>query len=151
MSLSEARLRDDLKTAMRARDELRTRVLRSLLAAVKNKAIEARGRPGPAAPDEKGLVAIVKREAKQCAETLDYARKAGREDAVAEHQAVLGVLQSYLPQQLGEQELRSVVATILEETGATSIGEVMKELSARHGGSYDGKLASTIVRDALRS
>ena len=98
----------------------------------------------------KELVAIVKREAKQCAETLDYARKAGRGDTVVEHESVLGVLESYLPAQLGEDELRSVVAVIVEETGATSIGDVMKELSARHGGSYDGKLASTIVREALQ-
>ena len=145
MSLDENRLRDDLKTAMRARDSLRTRVLRGVLAALKNKAIETRGE----ALGEKELIAIVKREAKQCAETLEFARKAGRDDTVAEHEAVLKVLEAYLPRQLDEDSLRAAVEAIVAETGATEMGSVMKELSARHGGAYDGKRASVIVREVL--
>ena len=145
MSLDENRLRDDLKTAMRARDALRTRVLRGVLAALKNKAIETRGE----ALGEKELIAIVKREAKQCAETLEFARKAGRDDTVAEHETVLKVLEAYLPRQLDEGSLRAAVEAIVAETGATEMGSVMKELSVRHGGAYDGKRASVIVREVL--
>jgi len=145
MGLSEQQLRDDLKDSMRARDAVRTGVLRGILAAVKNKLIETRS-------DELGeqdLVAIVKREAKQCGETLGFARKAGRDEQVSEHEAVLAVLEQYLPRQLGEEELRAAVAGIIAETGAEAMGAVMKELSARHGGAYDGKLASKVVREAL--
>ena len=145
MSVDEARLREDLKSAMRQRDELRTRVLRGVLAAIKNKAIESRGQE----LGEKDVIAILKREAKQCAETLDFARKAGREESVGEHEAVLRVLEEYLPAQLDEAGLRAAVEAIVAETGATQIGPVMKELGARHGGSYDGKMASTIVREVL--
>jgi uncharacterized protein YqeY len=145
MSLDENRLREDLKTAMRARDELRTRVLRGVLAALKNKAIEVRGEE----LGEKELLAIVKREAKQCGETLEFARKAGREDSVAEHEAVLKMLEEYLPRQLDEGSLRAAVDAIVAETRATEMGAVMKELSTRHGGAYDGKLASAIVREIL--
>ena len=150
MSLSEAKLREDLKLAMRGRDELRTRVLRGLLAAIKNKSIEARGEELA----ESDLLAVVKKEAKQCSETLAFAREAGRTESVSEHEAVLTVLETYLPQQLGEQELRTEIAAIISDTGAegmSAMGQVMKELGARHAGRYDGKLASGLVREMLAS
>jgi len=145
MVLSEQRLRDDLKDAMRAKDALRLRVLRSVLAACKNKAIELK----PTALSEADLVAVVMREAKQCRETLDFARKAGRDETVVEHEAVLAILESYLPKQLSDDELEAAVAEILAKTGATSIGPVMKELSAHHGGQFDGKKASAVVARLL--
>ena len=117
MSLSEERLRDDLKHAMRERDGLRTQVLRGLLAAIKNKSIEARGEE----LTESDLVAVVKKEAKQCSETLAFARDAGRAETVTEHEAVLAVLETYLPQQLGEEQLRSEIAAIISETGAEAV------------------------------
>jgi uncharacterized protein YqeY len=150
MSLSEAKLREDLKLAMRERDELRTRVVRGLLAAIKNKSIEARGEE----LSESDLVAIVKKEAKQCSETLAFARDAGRTESVTEHEAVLAVLETYLPQQLGEEQLRAEIAAIISDTeaeGMGAMGQVMKELGARHAGRYDGKLASGLVRKMLGS
>jgi hypothetical protein len=145
MALSEQRLRDDLKVAMRAKDAMRLRVLRSVLAAIKNKAIERK----PTPLGEADLVAVVTREAKQCRETLDSARNAGREETVAEHECMLAILESYLPRQLSDEELQSVVAEIVAKTGATSIGPVMKELSARYGGQFDGKKASAAAARLL--
>jgi len=145
MALSEQRLRDDLKEAMRAKDAMRLRVLRGVLAAVKNKAIELK----PAELGEADLVAVVTREAKQCRETLDFARKAGRDETVAEHEAVLAILESYLPKQLSDDELESVIGQIATKTGATSIGPVMKELSTRYGGQFDGKKASALAAKVL--
>jgi uncharacterized protein YqeY len=145
MAVDEATIRDDMKAAMRAKDALRTRVIRTLLAAIKNKAIESRVDVLP----ERDVVAVIQREVKQCRETLDFARKAGRTESVAEHEAELTVLEGYLPEQLGEADLRSAVETIVSETGATSIGPVMKLLGERHGGRYDGKVASRIVKEVL--
>ncbi|RMF22828.1 MAG: GatB/YqeY domain-containing protein [Deltaproteobacteria bacterium] len=145
MSISEETLRSDLKKAMLEKDTLRVRVLRGLLAAIKNRAIEARGEE----LTEKDLVAVVKREVKQCRETLDFARQAGRSETVAEQEAVLSVLESYLPAQLDEAALRREIEAIAAETGATNIGPVMKELSARHAGRFDGKTASRIAAEIV--
>jgi uncharacterized protein YqeY len=141
MALSETSLRDDMKTAMRAKDQLKLRVVRGLLAAIKNKSIET----GAKELAEKDLIAIVSREAKQCKETLDAARDAGRAEMVTEHEALLAILETYLPRQLSEAELETAIKAIVAETGATSIGPVMKLLGERHGGGYDGKTASKVV------
>jgi hypothetical protein len=147
MAVTEASLRDDLKTAMRAKDKLRTLVIRNLLAAIKYKNIET----GSDTISDADLLAITKREAKQCRETLDAARAADRAEMVREHEDVLSVLESYLPKQLSEEELEAAVKAIVAETGADSIGPVMKGLAERHAGSYDGKLASKIVGKLLNS
>jgi uncharacterized protein YqeY len=144
--LSETGLREDLRRAMLAKDDLRTRVLRTTLAAIKNKSIEARTKE-LAEPE---LVAVIKREARQCGETLDFARKAGRADTIREQEAILAILEGYLPALLGELELKDAIQRIVAETGATAIGAIMKELGARFPGRFDGKAASRIAADVLR-
>jgi hypothetical protein len=131
---------------MLAKDDLRTRVLRTTLAAIKNKAIEARTKE----LSETDLVAVMKREARQCGETLDFARKAGRADMVREHEAVLAILEGYLPSMLGETELKEAIQRIVAETGASAIGAIMKELGVRFPGRFDGKVASRIAGELLR-
>jgi uncharacterized protein YqeY len=145
MTLTEEALRADLKNAMLAKDAVRMRVVRAILAAAKNAAIEKRA----ASLEPSDLVAIVKREVKQRNETIDFARRGGRDETVAELQAEIAVLEDYLPKQLGEPELRAAIETIAADTGATSIGPVMKELSQRYPGRYDGKLASSIAQQVL--
>jgi uncharacterized protein YqeY len=147
MAVTEASLRDELKTAMRAKEQVRTKVVRNLLAAIKNRNIETRAE----AISDADLLAILKRESKQCRETLDAARDAGRDEMVAEHEEVLAILGSYLPQQLSEAELEEAVKAIVAETGADSIGPVMKGLAERHPGGYDGKLASKVAAKVLNS
>lgn len=145
MAISENQLREEMKTAMRAKDQLRLRVLRNLLAAIKNKSIETSSKE----LSEKDIVTIIKREAKQCSETLEAARAAGREEMAREHEAVLAILDGYLPSQMSEQEIEEAIRAIVAETGATTIGPVMKTLGERHGGSYDGKTASRLVGKVL--
>jgi hypothetical protein len=147
MSGPEEAVRADLKAAMRAKDSLRSQTLRAILAAAKNRAIELRVE----ALDEAEFVSVVKREAKQRAESLDFAKKAAREDLVKEHEAALAVVETYLPQQMPEAQLREAIQDIIRETGANGVGPVMKELGRRHSGRYDGKLASRLVGEALQS
>jgi uncharacterized protein YqeY len=145
MSPGEQKLRDDMKDALRAKDALRTQVLRAVLAAAKNRAIELRVETIPDAE----LVAVLKREAKQRNESLDFARKAGREDLVREHEASVAIVESYLPKQLSEQELRAEIEAISRETDASEMGAIMKELGRRHAGRYDGKLASRLAGELV--
>jgi uncharacterized protein YqeY len=144
--MSEVELRDALKTSMKARDSVRTTVLRNVLSGVKNKVIETR-----AELSEADITAIIKREAKQVRETLDFAVKAGRDESAAEHEKVLSVLEELLPQQMDEDALRQAIAAIISETGASALGGVMKELGQRHAGTYDGKTASRLAGEALKS
>ena len=141
MSPGEQKLRDDMKSALRTKDAFRTQVLRAVLAAAKNRAIELRVDAIP----ESELVAVLKREAKQRAESLDFARKAGRDELIREHETAIAIVESYLPKQLSEAELRAEIEVITRETGAADIGSIMKELGRRHAGRYDGKLASRLA------
>lgn len=141
--LNEETLRADLKSAMLAKDSTRTRVLRAVLAAAKNLAIEKK----LPSVDEQDFLTVVKREVKQRHESVEFARQAGRAETVAELQEEIAMLNDYLPQQLGETELRAAIETIVLDTGAASIGPIMKELSARYPGRYEGKLASRIAQE----
>jgi hypothetical protein len=129
---------------MRAKDTARLRALRAVLALVKNRMIEVRGELS-----ERDIASLIQREVKQCKETLDFARKADRADQVAEHEELLAILEGLLPTGLSEEELATAIRTIIAETGATSLGPIMKTLGERYAGRYDGKLASGLARDIL--
>lgn len=142
--MTEKDLRDALTVAMRAKDAGRVRALRAVLAVVKNRMIEVRGELS-----EKDVAQVIQREVKQCRETLDFARQAGRAEQVAEHEEQLAILESLLPSALSEAELKEAVRAIVAETGATSLGPVMKALGERYAGRYDGKLASALAKEVL--
>jgi hypothetical protein len=142
--MTEKDLRDQLTVAMRAKDAPRLRALRAVLALVKNRMIEVRGELS-----ERDITALIQREVKQTKETLEFAEKAGRDDQVAEHKELLAIFESLLPTGLSEQQLADAIRTIIGETGATSLGPVMKALGERFAGQYDGKMASSLAKDIL--
>lgn len=145
--MKQEALRNDMKAALRAKDTLRTQIIRALMAAAKNRAIELRVDEIP----EAEMLAVLKREAKQRNEALDFARKAGRDDLVSEHVAAIAVIEEYLPKQMSEEEIRNAVTQIIAELGLAEMGPVMRELGKRHNGRYDGKLASGIVNEMVRA
>jgi len=142
--MTEKDLREALTTAMRAKDAARLRALRAVLALVKNRMIEVRGELS-----ERDIASLIQREVKQCKETLEFAQKAGRADQVAEHEELLAILEGLLPTGLSEAELAAAIREIVAETGATSLGPIMKALGDRHAGRYDGKMASALAKDIL--
>lgn len=142
--MTEKDLRDALTNAMRAKDTVRLRALRAVLALVKNRMIELRGELS-----ERDIASLIQREVKQCKETLEFAQKAGRSDQVAEHEELLTIFEGLLPTGLSEDELAAAIREIVAETGATSLGPIMKTLGDRYAGRYDGKMASGLARDIL--
>ena len=142
--LSEARLREQLQGAMKARDMPTVYVLRGLLAAVANRRIDAGGGELPAAE----IMAIVQREAKKREEAEDFARRANREDLVAQNAAERAILARYLPTMLDDEALTMALKGWMAE-GITAMGPLMARLKERHPGQYDGKRASEIVRALL--
>jgi uncharacterized protein YqeY len=145
--LTKESLEEDLKNAMRVRDEVRKRTLRMVLTAVKFAEVDRRG-----PIDEPSLLALIQKEVKTRRETVEEAERAGRSDMVAATQAEIDILLGYLPQPLTSEELESLARQAIEEAGASEpsdMGKVMKVLMPRVQGRADGKAASELVRSLL--
>jgi len=140
-------LQADLKEAMRAQDRRRLAVIRMALNAIRQEEID---RQVQVSAEE--AAAILMREAKKRRESIAEAEQAGRVDVVAEEQAELAILESYLPRQLSAEEIADLARAAISEVGATSprdMGNVMRVLMPRLKGQAEGKLVNQIVRDLL--
>jgi uncharacterized protein len=140
-------LENDVKEAMRAKDELRKRALRSALSSIRLAEIE-KGSP----LDDSALMAVLQKEIKSRQETIADAERAGRADMVAEAQAEISVLENYLPKPFTTEELENLASLAIQEAGATSpkeMGQVMKILMPQLQGRATGNEASQIVRKLL--
>jgi uncharacterized protein len=142
-------LRADLTTAMKARDDTRTRTLRMALTAISTEEVS-----GSAAHDltDEQIIKILTREAKRRREAATAFAQAGRADQAAAEEAEEEVLTGYLPTQLDDTELAALVAAAIAETGASGpagIGQVMKVVSPRVAGRADGSRVAAMVRSQL--
>lgn len=146
MSLRET-LENDLKTAMREKNVLVRDTLRMVLADLKNRKIEL----GRELEDEEVLVAIGKAK-KSRLDSAEQYKAAGRAELEEKELAEIAVIDGYLPQQLGEDETREIVAGIIAELGLTEkqqMGQVMKAVMAKHKGVIDGKLVQRFAGELL--
>jgi uncharacterized protein YqeY len=151
MGLRE-QLMDDLKDAMRQRDERRKTTIRSVLAAIKQSETELDASGNRIHLDDDDILAVIAKQAKQRQESITEFRRGGREDLVAEEEAELAILQAYLPQQMTREEITAEAQQVIEEVGASSprdMGKVMQPLMARLKGRADGKVANQVVRELL--
>jgi uncharacterized protein YqeY len=142
-------LQDDLKTAMKARDDVARDTIRFTLAAIKNAEID---KGGPLTESEE--LALLQRETKRRVDSIDQFRNAGRQDLVDREESQLAILKRYLPVELSDDELRALVLAAIAETGASDVkdlGKVMPVAIEKAAGRADGKRLSTAVREALSS
>jgi len=145
------RLRADLTSAMKARDEVRTRTLRMALTSVSNE--EVAGNSARDLSDDE-VLKLLAREAKRRREAAEAFAKAGREDQAAAERAEDDVLAEYLPKQLDDGEVAAIVAEVISETGASgmsAMGQVMKAVTPRVAGRAEGGRVAAEVRRALSS
>ncbi len=145
------RLQADLKSAMLAKDALRTQTLRSALTAYKNEAI-AKGLGPQGALSDAEAVAVFKRLVKSREDSVEQFTKAGYADRASQEQAEIEILKTYLPQMIEGDALKAAVQEAIATSGAQSkkdMGLVMKALQAKHGANYDGKAASQLVQSLL--
>jgi len=143
------RLRADLTSAMKARDEVRTRTLRMALTSVTNE--EVAGNSARDLTDDE-VLKLLAREAKRRREAAEAFAKAGREDQAAAERAEDEVLAEYLPKQLDDAEVAAIVAEVISETGASgmsAMGQVMKAVTPRVAGRAEGGRVAAEVRRAL--
>ncbi|MFZ0106373.1 MAG: GatB/YqeY domain-containing protein [Thiobacillus sp.] len=143
----KARISEDMKSAMRARDTVRLGTVRLLLAAIKQKEVDERNEA-----DDAAVTGIVEKLIKQRKDSISQFQAAGRDDLVAAEQAELAVLQTYLPEQLSSAEIEAAVAAAIAESGATSardMGKVMGLLKPRLAGRADMGQVSSLIKTRL--
>lgn len=146
MSL-KARITEDMKTAMRARDAARLGTIRLLLAAIKQKEVDER-----VELDDAAVSMVVEKLIKQRKDSITQFRAAGRDDLVAAEEIELAVLQAYLPEQLSPAEIEAAVAAAIAESGAASakdMGKVMALLKPRLAGHADMGQVSALIKQRL--
>lgn len=146
MSL-KSRIQEDVKSAMRARERERLAALRLVTAAIKQKEVDER-----VDLDDEQVLAVLDKMAKQRRDSIEQYEKAGREDLAAQERYELDLVQSYLPEPLGEDELASLIQSVIDDTGASSMrdmGAVMAALKGQVQGRADMKAVSQAVRARL--
>ena len=151
MAELKERLRADLNDAMRARDQVRMRTLRMALTSITNE--EVAGDSARDLSDEE-IVKVLTREARKRREAAEAFGNAGRAEQAAAERAEGEVLATYLPAQLGDDELAALVSEVIAETGASGMqdmGRVMKTLTPRVAGRADGARVAAEVRRRLSS
>lgn len=136
------RMQKESLEARKARDTVKASVLTTAMSQVKAIAID----DGHRAPNDGDVTKVVRQFLKSVEENLALAAQ-GKMDATRAEQFKIEkeVLMSYLPQQMSAEQLKEAV----KKSGATNIGEAMKYLKANHDGQYDGKLASTVVKEVI--
>ncbi|MEU0492906.1 GatB/YqeY domain-containing protein [Nocardiopsis sp. NPDC006139] len=149
MSELKDRLKNDLTTAIKARDKVRTGTLRMVLAAISTE--EAAGSSQRALGDDE-VVKLLTREAKKRREAAEAFEKGGRPEQAEAERAESEVISDYLPKQLTDEELADLVAAAVEEAGAQTprdMGKVMKVLNPRIAGRAEGSRVAAEVKRRL--
>jgi uncharacterized protein YqeY len=148
MSLKET-LQKDRVAAMRGGDTEKRNALGLLLAAIKQEEID-----NQITLDDEGVLAVLMKQAKQRRESIADYEKAGRPEMLASEQAELTIIEAYLPQQMGRDEIAAIAAEIIAELGVTDakgMGQIMGKLMPKVQGQADGRLVNEVVRELLQN
>jgi uncharacterized protein YqeY len=143
----KARITDDMKSAMRARETEKLATIRLLIAALKQKEVDER-----IELDDAAVIGVIDKLIKQRKDSIDAFRKAERHDLADKEQAEMQVLQTYLPARMSAQEVAAAVAAIVADLGAKGpgdMGRVMGAVKAQLAGKADMGQVSAAVKSAL--
>ena len=147
-------IREQVKSAqveaMKAGDKQRLAAVRLMLAKIKDRDIEMRGKD--AGDDDAMVIDTLQKMAKQRRESIEMFKSGGRDELAAKEEAELAVIESFLPAQMSEEETKAAIEGIKAEVGATSVkdmGKVMAVLKERHGSVIDMSKASGLMKAAL--
>ncbi len=141
------KINTDLKTAMRAKEELRLLVLRTLLSSINYAEIAKQKKL-----DDGGIIEVVGKEIKQRRESIEAFDKGNRPDLSAKEKAELAILQEYMPAQMSREEITGIVEKVIAEVGPKGPGDkgkVMQKLMPQVKGKADGNEVNSIVMDLL--
>ena len=118
MSEIKAKLQDDIKTAMKARDQEKLTTLRGLSSAIKQVEVDTRKEA-----DEAAIVAIFQKEIKKRRDALQFAEQAKRDDLIEQNKSELALIQSYLGEQLSEEQLRTIISGLISSGADNALAE----------------------------
>lgn len=143
-----AKLMDDMKVAMKEKNQDKLNAIRFIQSAIKYREIEVR--PNPITDDE--VLQVLKKLVKQRKESIEQYQAAARQDLVDKETMELRLMEAYLPAQMSKDQIESIVAQVITETKAASIkdmGAVMKAVMAKTAGGADNKLVSEVIKSKL--
>ena len=146
------RLNDELKVAMKARDQLTTSTLRMILAGVKDRDIAARPRGVANGVDDPEIVDMMQKMVRQRQESIVLYKQGNRQELVDKEQAEIDIIERYLPQKMTDAEQDQAIAAVIAELGATSVkdmGKVMAALKERFAGRLDFAKVGGLVKQKL--
>ena len=141
------KIQSDMYTAMKAGDKEKASTLRTVLAKLKDKQIDARE-----PLSEKDEIKVLQTLEKQRKESIDLYQKGGRSELAEAESFELEIINTYLPEMMNEDDVRKLIEEIIEETGAQSmadLGKVMPQIMKQGKGLIDGKTAQSIVSEML--
>ena len=150
MSLKE-RIGEDIKTAMKAKDKLRLETVRGIKKAILEKEVALRPK-GIDNLSEEHEIELLSQQAKQRRDAIEQYQNAGREDLADKESQELAIIETYLPEQIGDDELTTIIEDIIAATGATSVkdlGKVMGPAMKQLKGKADGKKIQALVKSKL--
>ncbi len=136
-------LQNDLKTAMKAREQLVVTTIRGVIAEIKKTEIDTKTEL-----DEGKIIALIQKEVKKRRDTIKFAKEGGRDDMIEQNETEIKILTKYLGEQLSEDELKNIISGLVND-GADNIGKIMGALNKDHKGKFDGRLASEMIKEAL--
>lgn len=137
----------DMKSAMKAKDSATLKAVRMIVEAIKQKEVDTREEL-----DDQGILAVIQKMVKQRKDSIDQFTQAGRGDLVAVEEAELKVINLYMPKQLSESEIESVVDQVISQTGASGMqdmGKLMGVLKGELSGKADMGIVSKIIKSKL--
>lgn len=140
----------ELKVAMKAGEKRRVDTIRMIMAALKDRDIEARGQGKEVSSED--ILALLQKMVKSRKESLEIYEKAGRSDLVTQESEEIAIIESFLPSQMSEAEVDHAIAAAIAETGAASIkdmGRVVAALKGKYAGRMDFSKASARVKGRL--
>jgi uncharacterized protein len=143
----QKKIADDMKSAMKSGDTVKRDTLRMLIASVNNVEIAKQ-----AALTDADVLGVISKEVKRHVESIDAFKKGNRADLVAKEEAEMAVLQSYLPEQMGRDEITAAAREVIAAVGAQGPGDkgrVMQQLMPRLKGKADGKDINEVVTQLL--
>ena len=140
----------DLTEAIKSKDETKTSTLRILKSTIHNWQIAAHLQAK--VPEDDQVIVLIQKEIKSRREALEMYKKGGREELAQKEKKEIAVLEKYLPQQMSEEEIRTLVKEVVAKTGASGpqdIGKIMGSIMADLKGRADGSLVAKIVKEEL--
>lgn len=149
-------LREELKKqlieAMKSKNDTVVGTIRLINAAIKQKDIEARPGGNTDGIDDGAILSLMQSMIKQRRESIDMYTKGGRPELAAAEQREIDVIQTFLPKQMSEEEMKKAIGDVIVATGASSIkdmGKVMGALRGKYAGQMDFSVASNLIKQML--